>query len=641
MTTPVSQSEIPPRDEIVWTSGYWQLPTTWNPLFWNDSWGSIIMYQPLFEYNYEKGELIGIIGKTIEFSDSLTIEITLRPEAKWSDGTALTAHDVDYTWRWRLQTNMQHISSRISSIEITNNTMLKVHLDSAYPNSRVAWNSLMRQKIVPKHVWEEILNDPNYGNGDIWNVMNFENNWLKEDFPDKWKVASGPYLLYFVDNQLSKEIYKRDDNWWGNDIWGQPEAAYVGHLHYSTNDEMQQAFETDQIDWCGGYFPNIWEIMAKNENITTWTLGEEPYYLSLGGMVELIPNHLRYPFVEPWMRQALAYAMDYDDMSRVATSGYLVRARQGYIDDRSPSQKHVYNATIEGKYHINTNTTKAIEILEANCFNHTDGQWYTNDVPLEYQGIPGAADALIGEPGINVKIGGWKIMTVDGWTDSMIQSTIMATNLTDIGIDTVPDFIEYVTYQSNFQNMNFDLMNLCLGFTPLGDLHTELVKFAGSAGQWTNFSGWYNPEYFDLVNQLEVTPKGSAEEAQICSKIQEILASIMPAIPISPNGFWYTINKKYWVGFPTIADPWIQITGPWSVGFPGAMQMILINLKSTLEPPTTSTTELPTTTTTTTSKESESRSTTSSTSKISSWGSSSVFMAIIASAVLMAKKQRK
>ncbi|UCG55111.1 MAG: hypothetical protein JSV32_02530 [Dehalococcoidia bacterium] len=439
----LTQPTMPNRDEIVWVTGHWRDPSVgWNPLFWNEAWWSLIMYQPLFAVNYEKNgsdQYVGIIGESIEWKDSgSVIEVVLRSEAKWSDGTLITSDDVIFTWWWRLQTHLQWLNTskeqRLGAFEKISNQLFRLHLKSAYVYSHAVWINLLHQRIVPKHIWEDILNDPNYGNGDIWNLADstFKNNWLDPSFNETWKVASGAYIPYYVFDTTA--IYVRNDNWWGNTVFKQPEAKYIGHIFYSTSNAQAQAFALNEIDWYGGYYPRIWELLAVNPYINTWTLGEEPYFLPISGMVELAPNHLKYPFNELWFRQALAYSLNYTELSEMSASGYLQKARAGWLDNRSFVQKHLYNATVETLYNIRFNTTKAIEILDTYCFKHTDGAWYTDDVPVEHQGMVGSEDDLLSIPGVNVKLGDWQIMTVDGWNDSMIQSTLLAEYFDNIEI---------------------------------------------------------------------------------------------------------------------------------------------------------------------------------------------------------------
>jgi peptide/nickel transport system substrate-binding protein len=678
--TSVDRIAAIPRDEIVWSAGYWAGPTNWNPYWWDGkAWGEFFMYMPLFDINYETGELLGFLAESFEWSNSTTMTITLRDEAEWSDGNPVTVDDVIFTWDFLLAGAQGSIAERVASYEKVDATTLKIHVKSEYPNSKVLFDHLLAncdRVIGPKHVWMEIydwldnnaLDDSVDFTNKSWDNLAlaadwaFKNNWLDTNFfangsgfPDRWKVSSGPYRPYEVSETLDRQVYMRDDDWWGNDVWSQPRPKYIGQLHYPNNFQMNQAFANNEQDWYGGYYPRIWELIEDNPNILTYTQNEEPYFLPTSGMVELVPNHLRFPFNQEWLREALAYAINYEDMSEVAASGYLQRARQGYIDDRSPTQRHVYDAEVQEEYGIDLNVTRAVEILDEHCFK-LDGAWYTNEVPTDSIGMKGhnndtVVDEVTDDDGwgiegyvngsVNVKLGDWDLMVVYGWSDSMLQTTLLADYFANtISIACNPAFIEYGTYVNKFNAMDFDLMNFCMGFGPNGRPWSELGKFIGTAGAWTNYSAWYNPEYAALHKEWEtIDPANVTGEKAIASRMQEILADHIPQIPISPNGYWMTYNTKYWCGWPNKDDNWIHAVAPWMTSQIGSQLLYLLALKPAGECETT-----PTTTPTKTATATKTKTMTKTKTKTegpSSITFGSILLAIVASGIIIRRRRRK
>ncbi|MHA2243841.1 MAG: ABC transporter substrate-binding protein [Candidatus Hodarchaeales archaeon] len=669
-----------PRDEIVWSSGYWAGPTNWNPYWWDGkAWGEFFMYMPLFDINYETGELLGFIGETFEWTNETTMTITLRPEAEWSDGTPITADDVIFTWGFLLAGAQGSIAERVASYEKVSATEFIIHVKPEYPYSKVLFDHLLGncdRVIGAKHVWMEIydwmddkdMNDSVDFTDTGWDTVSitadwaFKNNWLDDSFfpngsafPDRWKVASGPYVPFEVSETLDRQVYIRDDSWWGNDVWNAPRPKYVGQLHYPNNFQVNQAFANDEQDWYGGYYPRIWELIEDNPNILTWTQNEEPYFLPISGMVELVPNHLRFPFNQEWLREALAYAIDAYDMSEVAASGYLQRARQGYVDDRSPTQSHVYDSAIQAEYGIDFNITKSLEILDENCFE-LGGAWYTDDVPAASVGMVGydnvtIADEVTDDDGwgidgyvngsMNVKLGGWDILTVYGWSDSMLQSTLLSDYFTNtISISVTPAFIEYGTYMTKQQGMDFSLLNWVMGFGSNGRPWSELGKFIGDAGNWVNFSAWYNPQFAALHEEWEtIDPTNVTGEKLIASMMQELLADEIPAIPISPNGYWMVYNTKYWRGWPNIDDNWIHVCAPWMTSQIGTQLLYILNLIPADED-TTPTSEAPSETSEAPSETSEAETSETSTGT-ASIAFSFIMLAIAFSGILVKRRRKK
>ena len=129
--------------------------------------------------------------------------------------------------------------------------------------------------------------------------------------------------------------------------------------------------------------------MAGNPSIYSWYGQNFPYELGINSMVELVPNNQIFPFSCSWLRQTLAWDIDYASCSASAVSGYLTRAKQGFVDNTSAQLAGVYNASIQQNYGIpNINKTMALNILSIHATHNASG-WWTN---------PSEANSFIGYP---------------------------------------------------------------------------------------------------------------------------------------------------------------------------------------------------------------------------------------------------
>ena len=163
-----------------------------------------------------------------EFADDGTqIEIHLRKEARWSDGVPVTTKDVLFTiellyhpdeGEWigigpgifpNVVGGMEYNAGEadeISGITLIDDWAMTIEFDPpslrqmAYP---FCWGS-----IVPEHHLSQ------YSVADIW----------AGNYPDAWapEVISGPYKVVKWDEEQIYLEMERDDDWWGNDIWGMP-----------------------------------------------------------------------------------------------------------------------------------------------------------------------------------------------------------------------------------------------------------------------------------------------------------------------------------------------------------------------------------------------------------------------------------
>lgn len=567
-------SRVIPRNEIVWASSYWERPGAWNPYWWGEAWGTFFMYEPMFQFNFATDELETQLAEDITWIDEHTIRIRLREGTYWTDGNPITSADVLYTFdlldrHWRLG----DVKQQMVMVALDDKT-IEVTVGEEYPNSRAVWAVLTGGwRIMPKHVWTEI--EAAYPG---W-LPSFANNWQDPEMPEHWKVASGPYLPYFWTHD--REILIRNDDWWGIDHFGKPGPKYLGHLYFATNHAVNAAFERGDIDWYASYFPRIWELKDKpaGEHINTWTMMEPPYFAPRSSWVSLVFNHNIYPLSEPWLRRAIAFAINYEDISMVSASGYLQKGNPTFLFPDVKGHAKFIDTEVLEEYDFYFDLDRALAILEEHCFLH-EGSWYTKDAPAEHRGTP-IEDQLPDVEGRNVRLGPWEIIAIHGWTDSMMQNVLISRDLGDINIKIEPVFLEYGLYLDTFQAMGFELMNFAMG--PSGISTPEAMfgtNFTGTPpGEWQNYADYRNPELEALLVEFNITAMGTVREQEILSEIQRILAADLPMIPMWANGYWYAYSTKYWTNWPNQENAFIFPVATWEGGNAGAMQRVIWNLQ--------------------------------------------------------------
>ena len=66
--------------------------------------GNVFMWEPLMYFAIFKGEFVPWLADSMEYigTDFMSLEIKLNKDAKWSDGTPVTAKDVVYTFDGQL-----------------------------------------------------------------------------------------------------------------------------------------------------------------------------------------------------------------------------------------------------------------------------------------------------------------------------------------------------------------------------------------------------------------------------------------------------------------------------------------------------------------------------------------------------------
>ena len=636
----LAATTVPPRQNVVWATGYWQGASSLNPWNSNPAYGIATMYETLFGYNAVDGKYIPVIGTSFYWNPANDTEciVNLNPAAKFSDDSFVTAEDVVYSYKLAMYNSsnfgpnmcsrLEHIAPFLNEFDVekgvvkVNSTAVKFITQSAFDHTGFldVWLS-SNVPIVKKSVWSAIFASQAAAGK---YMDDFANDWFSSTFNSTWKVTSGPYLPYYTSPTRDIEIYELRSDWWGagkihTDLpnGGIPQAKYIGLNHYPSNTLQDFGFLQGDIDYYSGYFDKIWTVMPTHPEISTWFGDQQPYMVGVSSMLECVPNWLKYPFNELWFRQTLAYAIDYDESSKTAASSYLQRAKQGFVDNLSAPLAPIYNDTIQQTYGIDTDLNAALALLFEHCYL-SDGtnltgaaagtwSWYTKDTPSAYLGMPLAgfgagqvvADALPGVLGTNVKIPfdddvdgspqmspdeGYDCITVTGWTDVDIATQMWCSAFYSLNISTVYREVGYDPWVAAFEKSTFELGMMC---SSPKLMNNPVVFLNGYRGPhiWnrntTSWSGAAANAYEAAFEAFEVATPGSAEYKKQASIMQEMLASEIPSIPLYGNGFWYAFSNKYWTGWVSAANDFNQITTCWDNDNFALRTRQILNLRST------------------------------------------------------------
>jgi peptide/nickel transport system substrate-binding protein len=307
-----------PRNETLYIGGLqWGRIVGWNPYSGDMNNAIAVTEEParqpvwetLYMYNLLDGQMYPLLaGEAYEWNaDQTAMTVKLNPDAKWSDGTPVTAEDVAYTYATHLkyQTNRGvEFQGYIESVEATDTLTVVIHSklnDAGVPVNPLKVVEYLGKCYVVQKAYTQIVEERN----------NYETDAFKND-PCTDFVASGPYKSFYEDDQ--KVVYIRDDNYWGQaaSMWGKlPVPKYICHTIYADNAATQVAFEAGEIDVDQQFIPDIQKLwLEKGLPISTY-IDEAPY-----GICTAIPtawyNMKSYGLDNVAVRKAIAIAVDYD-----------------------------------------------------------------------------------------------------------------------------------------------------------------------------------------------------------------------------------------------------------------------------------------------------------------------------------------
>lgn len=276
--------------------------------------GTSFIYESLMEKSAdEPSSAYGLLAQSVRTPPNRAwVEFVLRPEAKWHDGVAITADDVIWSYQTLVKQGAPFFRSyyaHVAKVDKIDKRTVRFIFDK--PGNREAPLIMGDLPVLPKHFWTDGKHE-------------FSKTSL--DVP----LGSGPYRLVKVDGGR-KLVYEREKNWWGRNLpinKGRYNFDTITYDYYRDNTVAQQALLAGAYDvrlenvaknWAQTYdqHPNI-----KNGNYVKW----EIKHGMPTGMQAFVYNTRRPIFADIKLREALAYAFDFEWSNKQLAFGSYTRS---------------------------------------------------------------------------------------------------------------------------------------------------------------------------------------------------------------------------------------------------------------------------------------------------------------------------
>lgn len=538
--------EVPRERTAVFDIDAGRVPnwTFWNPCVpgWRGDQGfHQCMIESLFYLNYSTGKLLPWLSTGYEFNKDFTeVTINIRKGVKWNDGVAFTARDVAFTCNMLLEYAPKlnwsaDLKAWVKEVRALDD--YRVHFILKEPNPRLVLDFFGLKLtsclyIVPEHIWKDV--DP----------VTFQNYDLKKG----WPVFTGPYRL--VSASETQFIYDRRDDWWAAEtgfhklpkperlIWVWPGAEEIRAEYMIRN----------KIDSLMDITKGTFEVLkTKNPNVISWH-EELPYawvdpcprYIGLNNQIP--------PWNDPDMHRAVSYAINRDELIRVAYEGTSVPAR--FIFPAYPALEAYLNKNKDlfEKYPVEYNPDKTIEIFKGKGFTRgDDGIWRMPD-------------------GKRLEL---TIVTPAPWIEIKKIPMVIIEQLREVGIDAVLKILEVSPWSDAIWTGQADSWVLwsCNSvvdpWRALDAYHSRWVMSLGER-QFNNDARWVNKKYDAIVDKMGKLPPGDPGIEPLFRQALEIWLKNLPIIPVSQAKKLIPFNTTYWVGWPTAKDAYTHPPTWWA-----------------------------------------------------------------------------
>ena len=264
----------------------------------------------------EPGSEYGLVAQTIDLApDRLSVLYTLRKEARFHDGSPMTPEDV--VWTFNTLRDKGHPMYRsyygdVTKIEPEGERGVRFHFKSA--DNRELPQILGQMPVLSKKYWAD---------------KDFTKTTL--DPP----LGSGPYKIESLDPGRSI-TYRRVPDYWGANLpvnKGRFNVDEMRYDYYRDGTIALEAFKAGQYDVRRENSSKNWATNYDSPALRAGLIKKEAIPNQLPSGMQGFGYNLRKPlFQDPRVRQALAYAFDFEWSNKNLFYGLYTRTRS-YFDN--------------------------------------------------------------------------------------------------------------------------------------------------------------------------------------------------------------------------------------------------------------------------------------------------------------------
>ena len=431
----------------------------------------------------------GLVAESMEWpADRSWVIFNLRPEARWHDGTPITADDVVWSFETLVEKGMpfyRYYYSAINSAEALNKHRVRfIFKESGNQELPLITGQL---PVLPKNYWESrdfsaTTLDPPLGSGP-YRIQKFE---------------AGRYI-----------VQERVTDYWGADLpirRGMNNFDIIRTEYFRDATPIRLALKAGDIDF---RLENQSKAWADDYNVTVVDEGllnkEMVPHRQPTGMQAFVMNTRRTLFQDPRVRQALGYAFDFEwsnrtlfndqynrtnsyfSNSELASSGLpkgeelaLLEQFRGRMPDAIFNQVYKIPVT-DGSGRPRENLRKATALL-------IDAGWIVRDLKLinKATGVPFRFEVLLSSKAFE--------RIVLPYTQ----------NLRQLGIDAKIRLVDRTQYMERYRQKDFDMMVAVWGQseTPGNEQREYWGSDAADSVGSRNLAGIKDPVVDELIELL-------------------------------------------------------------------------------------------------------------------------------------------
>jgi microcin C transport system substrate-binding protein len=479
----------------------------------------------------EPDAMYGFAAKSVQISpDKLAYRYTMRSEARFHDGSKLTAHDVAFS---------------INVLKEKGHPLIQIQMRDV----RGA-EALDDATVIVTFAEKRARDVPLYVAGlPIFSKAYYTNRPFDESSTDT-PLGSGPYKVgNFEINRFIE--FERVKDWWGAELpvcRGSNNFDVIRYEFYRDRDVAFEGFTgknylyreefTSRI-WATRYdFPAIKDGRVKREQV--------PDQTPSGGQGWFI-NTRRDKFKNPKVREALNYAFDFEWTNKTIMYG-------AYARTRSPFQ----NSDLVAEGMPSPEELRLLEPFRGQVPDEVFGEPFTppvSDGSGQDRALLRKAQQLLQEAQLPVRDGkrllpSGEVFSIEFLTDEASFQPHHASflkNLNVLGIEANLRLIDAVQYRARVESFDFDvaISRLTMSATPGDSLRTYFTSQAAATKGSYNFAGASSPALDALVEKA-MAAETRSDLTFACRALDRVFRAGRYWVPQ-----WYNTSHRlaYWDQF--------------------------------------------------------------------------------------------
>ncbi len=479
----------------------------------------------------------GLIAESVDVpEDRSSVTFTLRPQARFHDGSPITPDDVLFsfeTLKAKGSPFYRFYYTNVAKAEKLGERQVKFTFASG--ENRELPLIMGQMPVLSKKYWQD---------------RDFAATTL--DVP----VGSGPYRIErFEPGRFI--VYKRDDNYWGKDLPVNRGLNNIDRLRYDYYRDVTvalEAFKAGAYDlrvenvakqWATGYdFPALSKGLVKKETFPN----QMP-----SGMQGFAFNLRRSLFQDPQVRQALAYAFDFEWSNRNLFFGQYTRTRS-YFD----------NSELAGQ---GLPTVEELALLEP-LRQDLPAEVFTTAYQPPVANDDGQLRANLQQAMKLLQAAGWVFRDrklVNGKTGEPFRFELLiddptwerialpfARNLERLGIEMNVRSVDSAQYENRLRDFDFDMVVYVWGqsLSPGNEQREFWSSAAADQSGSRNIIGLKNPAIDRLVEQVIAAP----DRTSLVTRVRALDRALQWSFLVIPH--WHISQSRiaFWdkFGYPAV-----------------------------------------------------------------------------------------